>query len=396
LASYTAFKRKLVKFVHHSIFYSSKNTKYGKNFIIIIAYTFSPLGEMHLKTIHNTFFKDSKNMSTISSDSIDLVVTSSPYPMIEMWDELFENQNPQIKNALTDQQGHLAFELMHQELDKVWNEIFRVLIDGGIACINIGDATRKIGNDFQLYSNHSRILNYCIKLGFQVLPSIIWRKPTNAPNKFMGSGMLPSGAYVTLEHEHILILRKNGIRKFKSAEEKENRRSSAYFWEERNLWFSDVWLDLKGIGQSLGENNSVRKRSAAFPFDLAYRLINMFSVKGDTVLDPFLGTGTTILAAMVAGRNSIGYEINPNFTEIISSRINAGIKLSKEQIDQRLKSHLSFISIRSEGKKDIKYINEYYNFPVITKQETDLTFNKIKTIQQITDFKFVVTYHSEK
>ncbi len=351
---------------------------------------------MHLKTVHKIFFKDSKNMSTILSNSIDLVVTSPPYPMIEMWDVLFEDQNQKIKSALIDQQGLLAFELMHQELDKVWYEVYRVLHDGGILCINIGDATRKIGKDFQIYSNHTRVLNYCLKLGFQVLPSILWRKPTNAPNKFMGSGMLPSGAYVTLEHEYILILRKNGIRKFKSLEEKENRKNSAYFWEERNLWFSDVWIDLKGIGQNISETDSLRKRSAAFPFDLPYRLINMFSVKYDTVLDPFLGTGTTILAAMVAGRNSIGYEINPNFIEIITSRINTGIELSKEQVDRRLKSHRSFISKKTEEKKEIKYINEYYDFPVITKQETELTFNKIKTIQKQTDFEFLVTYLNKR
>ena len=87
--------------------------------------------------------------------------------------------------------GLFAFELMHIELDKVWNEVFRVLKEGGIACINIGDATRTINKNFQLYSNHSRIINHCTKIGFSALPMILWRKQTNAPNKFMGSGMLP-------------------------------------------------------------------------------------------------------------------------------------------------------------------------------------------------------------
>ena len=179
------------------------------------------------------------------------MVTSPPYPMIEMWDEIFSKQNPTIGEALKDENGNKSFELMNKELDKVWKEVFRVLIDGGFACINIGNATRKIGEEFKLYSNHSRILEYCINLGFSSLPEILWRKQTNAPNKFMGSGMLPAGAYVTLEHEHILVLRKGNKRNFKTPEEKLRRQKSAFFWEERNLWFSDVWEDLKGTNKTI-------------------------------------------------------------------------------------------------------------------------------------------------
>lgn len=117
---------------------------------------------------------------------------------------------------------------MHQELDKIWSECYRVLKEGGIACINIGDATRTINNNFCLYTNHARIINYCLKIGFTNLPNIIWRKQTNAPNKFMGSGMLPAGAYVTLEHEWILIFRKGGKRQFKTEKDKVERRSSSF------------------------------------------------------------------------------------------------------------------------------------------------------------------------
>ena len=105
-------------------------------------------------------------------------------------------------------------------------------------------------------------------MGFTNLPEIIWRKPTNSPNKFMGSGMLPAGAYVTLEHEFILIFRKGGKRIFKSDAEKLKRQQSAFFWEERNVWFSDLWT-LTGTNQKLNNKNS-RERSAAYPFDLAY------------------------------------------------------------------------------------------------------------------------------
>ncbi len=350
-----------------------------------------------MKTNHQIFFSNSRKMKEVEDNSIDLVVSSPPYPLIELWDEMFSTLNPEIKNALINNQGLLVFELMHKELDKVWEEIFKVLKDGGIACINIGDATRKIGDDFQLYPNHSRILKHCHTLGFQVLPSIIWRKPTNAPNKFMGSGMLPPSAYVTLEHEYILILRKNGKRSFKSKQEKEKRRRSAYFWEERNQWFSDVWFDLRGTGQKLEEENvDLRKRSGAFPFELAYRLINMFSIEEDTILDPFLGTGTTTLAAMVAGRNSIGFEIDINFWALIQTKLNNVINISRDHIAQRLKSHRLFIAKREEQQKDIKYINERYNFPVITKQETELRFLEIESLVKTKDFEYEVIYKKKK
>ena len=107
--------------------------------------------------------------------------------------------------------------------------MFRVLKNGRFACINIGDATRKIRDDFCLYPNHARILNYLLDIGFSALPDILWRKQANAPNKFMGSGMLPAGAYVTLEHEYILIVRKGSKREFKTEDEKENRREVLCF-----------------------------------------------------------------------------------------------------------------------------------------------------------------------
>ena len=214
-------------------------------------------------TRHQIYFQDSKNMEALPSGTVDLVVTSPPYPMIEMWDSIFAGQNVEISQALQNGDGPAAFEMMHVELDAVWQEVWRILKQGGIACINVGDATRTIDSRFWLYPNHSRILNQFLKLGFQALPAILWRKQTNAPNKFMGSGMLPPSAYVTLEHEYILILRKGPKREFKLEAEKQNRRESAFFWEERNAWFSDIWMDLKGASQNLGDR-SARLRSAAF------------------------------------------------------------------------------------------------------------------------------------
>jgi DNA modification methylase len=166
--------------------------------------------------------------------------------MIEMWDGIFSEQDRRIAMHLAEKRGRDAFAAMHEVLDGVWKECDRVLKPGGIACINIGDATRTIDGDCQLYSNHSRILQSFLNRGYSASPVILWRKPTNAPIKFMGSGMLPVGAYVTYEHEYILILRKGTRREFTTPEAKRLRRESAFFWEERNLWFSDIWHDIRG------------------------------------------------------------------------------------------------------------------------------------------------------
>lgn len=318
-------------------------------------------------------------MKEIADGSVDLMITSPPYPMIEMWDEIFGKQNPAIKQVLEEENGNLAFELMNKELDKTWREVYRVLIDGGFACVNIGNATRKIGDEFKLYSNHSRILEYCVSLGFSSLPEILWRKQTNAPNKFMGSGMLPAGAYVTLEHEHILVLRKGNKRDFKTPKEKLRRQKSAFFWEERNVWFSDIWDDLKGTRQT-EIDKKIRERSGAYPFELAYRLINMLSLKEDTVLDPFLGTGTTTYAAMATGRNSIGFEIDPNFSDHLSARFKDVLEFSNELIKNRLESHLKFVQERVKKKGAMGHTSKVYGFPIMTNQETEIEFDELKKI----------------
>ncbi|MBW2490612.1 MAG: site-specific DNA-methyltransferase [Deltaproteobacteria bacterium] len=347
-----------------------------------------------MKTSHQIFFDDSKNMNTIPSESISLVVTSPPYPMIKMWDDMFIIQNPAIGKALKKRKGPDAFELMHRILDVVWNEVYRVLKNGGIACINIGDATRTINDNFSLYQNHTRIMSYLLKLGFSALPAILWRKQTNAPNKFMGSGMLPPGAYVTLEHEYILIVRKGHKREFNSFRDKQTRRQSAFFWEERNVWFSDIWLDVKGAFQNLFDNKA-RNRSAAYPFEVPYRLINMFSVKGDTVLDPFLGIGTTMFASMTAGRNSIGFELDKNIHNSILSGIDSIIFYSNGLIYNRLSSHLSFLNKKYETGKKFKYLNQHYGFPVVTNQEKELLINSVLSLEEINNTHFEIVYSEQ-
>jgi len=344
-----------------------------------------------MKTVHEMIFESAGNMSRVPSESVNLIVTSPPYPMIKMWDDAFAAENQKIKKALKDGDGLLSFELMNQVLDTVWDEVVRILKPGGFACLNIGDAVRNLNSNFMLYPNQSRVLAHMLKKKLTALPMIIWRKQINAPNKFMGSGTLPAGAYVTLEHEYILILRKFRKREFPKEAEKQNRRESAIFWEERNDWFSDVWMDLKGTGQKMRDKR-VRKRSGAFPFEMPYRLINMFSVKGDTVVDPFLGIGTTMLAAMASGRNSIGYEVEADFYDTISNSIDSVAKVANERIRNRIENHFAFVEQRVPLKGKFKHKNRHYGFPVITLQEKDLLLNQVLSIEKTDKQRVEIAY----
>ena len=362
---------------------------YGMGFYLPDRYT-GPI-ITPVKTTVQTHLASATKLSMIADASVDLVVTSPPYPMIAMWDEVFSSQDPSIRSALEDGQGKVAFERMHRILDAVWTEVDRVLKPGGMACINIGDATRTIQGVFRLYPNHARILTLLMDLGFATLPDILWRKPSNAPNKFMGSGMLPTGAYVTYEHEYILIVRKGTRRVFATEKEKQRRQESAFFWEERNIWFSDIWSNITGIKQDARQEANLR-RSGAFPFELAYRLINMYSIKQDTVLDPFAGTGTTILAAMASGRQAIGVESDPQFFDIICALVETNPEEVNQYISSRLDRHRAFVDQRIRDGKPIKYFNKLYGFPVVTGQEQALFFNEIMVIEMAGKGIFKVKY----
>ncbi|WP_435151738.1 DNA-methyltransferase [Haladaptatus sp. DFWS20] len=312
--------------------------------------------------------------SSLPDDSIDLVVTSPPYPMIEMWDDLFSRLNSKIGDALEREDGNTAFELMHDELDAVWAEVARVLKPGGIAVINVGDATRKVDGTFQLFPNHSQVLQGLRNRGFCPLPDILWRKPSNRLTKFMGSGMLPPNAYTALEHEYLLVFRNGDSRRFEPGADR--RYEAAYFWEERNEWFSDLWTAVRGEIQEL-DHGDLRERSAAFPFELPYRLISMFSVYGDTVFDPFWGTGTTSLAAMVAGRNSVGYELESDFTGVFEERVETADDLSRDIIRARLDDHREFVR---EHDGSLAYDSNQYDFPVKTSQEQEIQFYEVTDV----------------
>ena len=266
-------------------------------------------------------------MPELADGSVHLMVTSPPYPMIKMWDDLFAIADPKIaelwnKLEIDSQEANVRsiYDAMHDYLGKVWLETFRVLVDGGIACINIGDATRTVNGKFQLYPNHTRITEICERIGFTTLPYILWKKPTTKPKykgkgAFLGSGFLPPNAYVTIDCEFILLFRKGNLRKFPPHDEL--RYESKFKKVERDEWFSQIWA-LKGTRQTASE---LERRTAAYPDEIAERLIKMFSVKGETVLDPFLGSGTTAKIALQNERNSIGYETDANLIPIITKKI---------------------------------------------------------------------------
>jgi modification methylase len=347
--------------------------------------------EQPFSTTHRFITADTRSLAAhLDSASVDLVVTSPPYPMITMWDELFRALSPNIATALDAEEGNRAFELMHGELDKVWRELFRLVRGGGFVCINIGDAVRTVAGAFQLYPNHARIVSGCRAAGFETLPLLLWRKTTNAPNKFMGSGMLPAGAYVTLEHEYILLFRKGGKRQFGSSREKERRMESAFFWEERNSWFSDIW-DLKGVRQSLG-NESPRERSAAFTIELPWRLVQMYSLYGDTVLDPFAGTATTMLAALGCGRNSIGIDLDAGLFAVAEDRIARYGTETGALTAERYHAHKAFVTRRTEEKGAPLYTNVPHGFPVMTRQETQLRLRVADAVICLGNGEYRATY----
>jgi len=322
-------------------------------------------------------------------ESVDLVVTSPPYPMIAMWDEVFSAMNPEVAEMLEEGRGLEAYESMHQELDKVWEGLWNLVRPGAWVCLNMGDAVRNLGGTFRMYSNHSRIEAGMMAQGFDVLPPIIWRKASNAPTKFMGSGMLPSGAYVTLEHEFILIFRKPWGKASPdvSTQRRQLRRQSACFWEERNQWYSDLW-ELGGQKQALSLAGS-RERSAAYPLEIPYRLIAMFSTYGELVFDPFMGTGTTGLAALALGRNSLGIDLDPGLLEFTQKRLHLDFNFAQARQLRRMSDHEAFLERRKTAPA---YLNEGLASPVVTRQETDLTIFLPETLEFLKPGEAQVTY----
>jgi DNA modification methylase len=333
-----------------------------------------------VETTHRIVGGDASNLD-LGADTVELVVTSPPYPMVELWDELFADRRPEIAEHLSAGAGVAAFEAMHDDLDRVWAEVARVLAPGGIACVNVGDATRRIGDQFRVFRNAARIASAFERLGLTPLPRIVWRKPANSAAKFMGSGMLPPNAYVTQEHEFVLLFRNGEPRSFPSGSDR--RYESAFFWEERNRWFTDLWTDVGGDDQDI--EAGPRDRSAAFPLALPFRLIQMFSVYGDTVLDPFWGTGTTTLAAMAAARNSVGYELSTSLIDAFGERVAKAPTTAKRLASERLRAHREFVRERRQQGEKFDYEAHNYEFPVMTQQERHIQLWRIDAVEETAD-----------
>ena len=221
--------------------------------------------------------------------------------MIPQWDDLFARQGAH---------DHAA---MLATLGAAWKACHRVLVPGGLLAVNVGDALRTVDGEFRLWSNHAATMLSAEGAGFRSLPYILWKKPTNRPNAFLGSGFEPPNAYVTLDCEFVLLFRKGRLRRLPPHDPA--RWASRYSRADRDRWFSQLWTDIRGVRQDAGG-----RRTAAFPPEIPSRLVRMFSLVGETVLDPFAGTGTTLEVAAGCGRNAIGVEWDPDVFAALAAR----------------------------------------------------------------------------
>jgi DNA modification methylase len=259
------------------------------------------------KTNHLLRLGDARDLDWIADRSIHLAVTSPPYWTLKKY-----NEHPDQLGDLGDYEGFL------DELDRVWTHIFRALVPGGRLVVVVGDvclSRRKNKGRHQVIPLHADISTRARRIGFDYLTPIYWQKIANAKyevangSSFLGKPFEPN-AIIKNDTEYVLLLRKpGGYRK----PTEEQRRRSRLSKEEHGRWFRSVWTDIPGA--------STREHPAPFPIELAYRLVRMFSFTGDTVLDPFVGTATTTLAAMKAGRNSIGVEVDPEYLSQAEARL---------------------------------------------------------------------------
>jgi len=250
---------------------------------------------------------DARDLFFLKDESIHLVVTSPPY-----WNLKRYNENP-------DQLGHIDdYEDFLAELEKVWREVFRVLVPGGRLVCVVGDvcvSRRRFGRHL-VFPLHADICVLCRKIGFDNLNPIIWYKIANASfevasgSRFLGKPYEPN-AIIKNDMEFILMQRKpGGYRK----PTEEQRKLSKIDKNDFGNWFRQIW-NIPGA--------STRNHPAPFPLELATRLVRMFSFQGDTVLDPFCGTGTTMIAALRYGRNSIGIDIDADYCRMAARYLKA-------------------------------------------------------------------------
>lgn len=250
---------------------------------------------------------DARDLSFIPDESVHLVVTSPPYFNLKRYGEGGPNQLGEIQQ----------YELFLEELDHVWCECARVLVPGGRVCCVVGsvNVARRNGGRHYVLPLPSDIQVRSRRNGLDNLTPIIWLKVGNikleasTSSRFLGKPNLPNGV-VKNDFETIVMLRKpGGYRQPTPAMEQASHISNDEYFH----WFAPIWADITGA--------STRDHPAPYPCEVAYRLIRMFSFVTDTVLDPFLGSGTTTQASIQAGRNSIGIEIEPSYIDLAARRL---------------------------------------------------------------------------
>jgi DNA modification methylase len=261
-----------------------------------------------IPTRHRICRGDARAMSDLPADSLHLVVTSPPYWTLKDYRHA-EGQMGDIEN----------YDEFLGELDKVWSHCFRALVAGGRLICVVGDvclSRRKNNGRHTVVPLHASIQEHCRRLGFDNLAPIIWHKISNAAYEvengsggFLGKPYEPN-AVIKNDIEYILMERKPGGYR---TPEVAKRVLSVISEENHKRWFQQIWSGLTGA--------STRHHPAPYPVELAERLIRMFSFVGDTVLDPFLGTGTTTVAAAKTGRNSLGFEVDEHYFEMAHKRI---------------------------------------------------------------------------
>jgi modification methylase len=259
---------------------------------------------MSTTTNHKIITGDARNMKELSDESVHLVVTSPPY-----W---------QLKDYGSDDQIGFndTYESYINQMNLVWAECHRVLHKGCRLCINIGEqfARSVYYGRYKIISIHTEIIKFCEIIGFDYMGAIIWQKATTMNTtggaSIMGSFPNPRNGILKLDYEFILLFKKQGEAPKPSKTDKD---LSAMTTEEWNTFFNGHW-NFAGAKQNGGH-------IAMFPEELPRRLIKMFAFVGDIVLDPFMGSGTTAVAAKNLNRNSIGYEINPDFIPIIKQKL---------------------------------------------------------------------------
>jgi site-specific DNA-methyltransferase (adenine-specific) len=268
----------------------------------------APWPSPYSATAHRLHQGDARDLSWIPDGSIHLVVTSPPYWTLKEYAE-------------SDQQmGAIAnYDHFLNELDKVWAECFRVLAPGGRICCVVGDVCvpRKKAGRHYVMPLHADIQVRARSVGLDCLTPILWHKIANGVTEAEGNGAgfygkpYQPGAVVKNDIEYILFMRKGGT--YRSPEPVQ-KALSMLTKSEMQLWWRSIWTDIKGASTRGGH-------PAPYPIELADRLIRMFSFAGDTILDPFAGTGSTSLAAVAAGRNSIGNEIETTYLKIAQKRL---------------------------------------------------------------------------